>query len=48
MPKNSSVHKIYKALLREGKSKASAARIAQHQTGQSLLTGRPPKHKRKK
>jgi hypothetical protein len=48
MPKNTKVHRMYEGLLKSGKSKASAARIAQHQTGQSLLTGRPPKHKRKK
>lgn len=43
MPKNSKVHKTYEALLREGKSKESAARIAQSKTGQSLRTGKRPK-----
>lgn len=36
MPKGTRVEKVYKALLREGHSKASAAKIA----GQSLKTGR--------
>ena len=43
MPKGSKVEKVYKALLRKGHSKASAARIAQSQTKQSLKTGRKPK-----
>lgn len=47
MPKNSKVHKVYEALLREGHSKASAARIAQSQTGQALATGRKPKRKKR-
>jgi hypothetical protein len=47
MPKGTKVHRVYKALLREGKSKASAARIAQSQTGQSLQTGKAPKKKGK-
>jgi len=47
MPKNSKVHKVYEALLREGKSKESAARISQAKTGQALATGRPPKRKKK-
>jgi len=46
MPVGSKVHKVYKALLRQGKSKASAARIAQSRTGRSLATGRKPKRKR--
>ena len=46
MPKGTKVDKIYQALLREGKSKASAARIAQAQTGKSLKTGKPPKGKK--
>jgi hypothetical protein len=45
MPKGSKVHKMYEALLDEGYSKASAARIAQSRTGQALATGRKPKHK---
>jgi hypothetical protein len=45
MPKGTKVHKVYDALRRKGKSKASAAKIAQSQTGRSLLTGKRPKHK---
>lgn len=43
MPKGSKVHKVYTALRRSGKSKASAARIAQSKTGKSLKTGRKSK-----
>ena len=43
MPKGSKVDKVYQALRREGKSKASAARIAQAKTGRALRTGRKPK-----
>jgi hypothetical protein len=43
MPKGTKVHKVYTALKRKGKSKASAAKIAQSQTGQSLKTGKKPK-----
>ena len=43
MPKGSKVHKVYEALKRKGKRKASAAKIAQAQTGQALQTGKPPK-----
>lgn len=46
MPKGSKVHKVYEALLRQGYTKAQAARIAQKQTGQALQTGKPPKRKR--
>lgn len=46
MPKGTKVHKIYDALRREGKSAASAARIAQAKTGKSLATGKPPKGKK--
>lgn len=46
MPKNTKVHKVYEALAREGKSKASAAKIAQHQTGMALATGKKPKGKK--
>jgi len=46
MPKNSSVHKMYEDLLKEGHSKSSAARIAQKKTGKSLATGKTPKHKK--
>lgn len=45
MPHGSKVEKVYKAVLRSGKSKASAARIAQSVTGRSLKTGKPPKRK---
>lgn len=48
MPKGTKVHRIYDALVREGKSKGSAARIAQAQTGKSLATGKAPKHKGKR
>lgn len=48
MPRNSKVHKVYEALLRDGYSKASAARIAQDRTGQSLATGKPAKKKKGK
>jgi hypothetical protein len=44
MPERTKVDKVYKALLREGKSEESAARIAQAQTGEALATGKPPKH----
>lgn len=40
MPKGTKVHKMYEALVKQGKSKGSAARIAQSRTGQSLKTGR--------
>lgn len=45
MPKNTKVHKMYEALKREGKSTASAAKIAQARTGLSLATGKRPKKK---
>jgi hypothetical protein len=45
MPKVTKVHKVYKALLRKGKSKGSAARIAQSVTGKSLKTGKKPRKK---
>jgi len=44
MPKNTKVHKMYEALLRAGKSKSQAARIAQAKTGQSLKTGKKVKN----
>lgn len=47
MPKGTKVEKVYKALVRQGKSKASAARIAQSVTGRSLATGKRPKKKKK-
>jgi hypothetical protein len=43
MPAGTKVHRVYKALRRAGKSKSSAARIAQSQTGQSLKTGKKSK-----
>jgi hypothetical protein len=46
MPVGSKVHRVYKALLREGWEKANAARIAQWRTGQALATGKPPKGKK--
>lgn len=45
MPAGTRVHKIYKALVREGASKGKAARIAQSKTGKSLKTGKKPKGK---
>jgi len=47
MPKNSKVHKMYEALLREGKDQATAAKIAQSRTGQSLTTGKKIKKRSK-
>lgn len=47
MPKGTKVERLYQELRKEGHSKESAARIAQSQTGQSLKTGRAPKHKGK-
>ena len=44
MPEGTAVDRTYKALLKEGKSEESAARIAQAQTGEALATGKPPKH----
>ena len=45
MPEGSKVDRVYRALLRLGKSKESAAKIAQSVSGQALKTGRPPKKK---
>jgi hypothetical protein len=45
MPEGTKVDKLFKALKSKGHSAKSAARIAQHQTGLSLQTGLPPKHK---
>ena len=47
MPEGSKVDRVYKALLKAGHSKESAARIAQSKTGQALATGKPPKSKKK-
>ena len=46
MPKGTKVHKLFEHLKKSGYSVASAAKIAQSQTGQSLKTGKPPKSKR--
>ena len=43
MPRGTRVHRLYEKLRKQGKSKASAARIAQAETGQALATGKPPK-----
>lgn len=45
MPKGTKVDRVYQALRKQGKSKGSAARIAQAKTGKSLQTGRKPKSK---
>ena len=45
MPKGSKVEKCYKEV-KKTKSEASAARICQSSTGQSLKTGKKPKSKR--
>lgn len=44
MPHNTRVDRLYEKLRGQGKSKGSAARIAQAATGLSLQTGKPPKH----
>lgn len=46
MPKNTRVHRMYDALVRQGMDKGTAARIAQAKTGRALATGRKPKRKR--
>lgn len=46
MPKGTKVDKVYEALLRQGKDKGTAARIAQAKTGQSLKTGKASKGKK--
>lgn len=40
MPKGTKVHKIYKALLEKGATKAQAAKIAQARSGQALKTAK--------
>jgi nicotinamide mononucleotide (NMN) deamidase PncC len=45
MPKGTEVDNVYQEMLRQGKNKASAARIAQSITGMSLKTGKKPKKK---
>ncbi len=47
MPKGTHVERVYEALRREGRSKESAARIAQAVTHLSLATGKKPKRKSK-
>ena len=44
MPEGTPVDRVYQALKREGKSTASAAKIAQAQTGLALATGKPSMH----
>jgi hypothetical protein len=44
MPTGTKVDNLYKKLKAKGKSKGSAARIAQAVTGLSLATGKKPKH----
>ena len=46
-PENSKVHRVYRALRRQGKSKGAAARIAQAQAGEALHSGRKPKKKKR-
>lgn len=46
MPKGTKVERLYRKLKSEGHDEASAARIAQAQTGRSLKTGKKPKKKR--
>jgi hypothetical protein len=43
MPKGTKVEKLYEKLKAQGKSKGSAAAIAQSVTGLSLKTGKKPK-----
>ncbi len=45
MPKGTKVEKMFQALKRQGHSDASAAKIAQAKTGQSLKTGKKPRGK---
>jgi hypothetical protein len=48
MPTDSKVAKVVRGIMRSGKSKRSAIRIAQKQTGQSYKTGRKSKRKGKR
>lgn len=48
MPEGTTVDRLYKKLVAEGWSKASAAKIAQKKTGLALATGKPPKGKKGK
>ena len=43
MPAGTFVDRLYRALRRGGKDKASAAKIAQAKSGKSLATGKKPK-----
>jgi len=45
MPKGTKVDNLYQKLKGQGKSVASAAKIAQSVTGLALATGKPPKSK---
>jgi hypothetical protein len=45
MPKGTKVHRVKRALEREGASEGKAIRIAQSQTGKSYKTGKTPKRK---
>lgn len=47
MPKNTKVGRCYDSNVKKGMSKGKAARVCQSATGQSLKTGKPPKHKGK-
>lgn len=46
MPKGTKVDKIFQALKKQGKSVATAAKIAQSVTGRALSTGKKPKSKK--
>jgi hypothetical protein len=46
MPKNTKVHKMYEAMVRNGVPKGEAAATAQKRTGKSLRTGKKPKGKK--
>lgn len=48
MPEGTKVDKLYKKLLSEGKSPATAAKIAQSAIGQSLKTGKKKSDSRAK
>lgn len=48
MPEGTRVARMVKALMREGYDKVSAIKIAQSRTGQSYMTGKPSKSKKKK
>jgi hypothetical protein len=47
MPKGTKVHRCYEKLKKK-KGKASAARICQASTGQSLKTGKAPDERKRK